>query len=124
MNKNQEKAIEELIQSMLLRKIKYQCEIENPTDKKLTEEVPKLIWECDHIISKLNHIASLSDTTEHDDISAISASQCQELVKDLADWSKKYPKGGIYSMSMKPKMDGELEQLERRAKQLMYPDSH
>lgn len=35
---------------------------------------------------------------------------------DLASWSYRYPKGGIYPGSMKNQMDGELEDLERRSK--------
>ena len=43
-----------------------------------------------------------------------SASQ---LVKDLAEWSRKYPRGRIYPMS-KISMDDELVKLEERAKEL------
>ena len=43
-----------------------------------------------------------------------SASQ---LVKDLAEWSRKYPRGRIYPMS-KISMDDELVKLEELAKEL------
>ena len=43
-----------------------------------------------------------------------SASQ---LVKDLAEWSIKYPRGRVYPMS-KMSMDDELVKLEERAKEL------
>ena len=43
-----------------------------------------------------------------------SASQ---LVKDLAEWSRKYPRGRVYPMS-EISMDDELVELEERAKEL------
>lgn len=43
-----------------------------------------------------------------------------ELVKDLANWSRKYPRGEVYHMS-KMSMDDELIELEERAKELQPP---
>lgn len=41
--------------------------------------------------------------------------KCQELVKDLAEWSNKYPRTRIYHPSQMS-MDKELIELEERAK--------
>lgn len=50
------------------------------------------------------------------DISDVAASAFQ-LVKDLAEWSKKYPRRKVYPVG-KISMDDELIELEERAKQL------
>lgn len=42
----------------------------------------------------------------------------ENIVKDLASWSKKYPRHRIYHFSKKEEMDGELMKLEERAKAL------
>lgn len=44
-----------------------------------------------------------------------SADDAKQLVEDLAAWSTKYPRSGIYPMS-KMDMDDELIELENRAK--------
>lgn len=49
-------------------------------------------------------------------ISDVMASASQ-LVKDLAEWSRKYPRERVYPMS-KISMDDELVKLEERAKEL------
>lgn len=41
------------------------------------------------------------------------------IVEDLANWSLKYPKGRVYSFNQKPNIDGELEELEKRAKEFL-----
>ena len=56
-----------------------------------------------------------SETTQLS-IGAVMASASQ-LVKDLAEWSRKYPRGRVYPMS-KMSMDDELVKLEERAKEL------
>jgi len=40
----------------------------------------------------------------------------EEIVKKLADWSKKYPRGRVYPMS-KQTMDNELIEIENKAKE-------
>ncbi len=40
-----------------------------------------------------------------------------EIVKDLAKWSEKYPRGRTYRTSQQPEMDGELIKIEERATQ-------
>lgn len=42
----------------------------------------------------------------------------KEIVQALADWSRKYPRGRIYSMSQK-NMDNELIEIEEAAKALV-----
>lgn len=39
----------------------------------------------------------------------------EEIVKKLSDWSRKYPRGMVYSFSQK-KMDDELVEIEEAAK--------
>lgn len=41
------------------------------------------------------------------------------IVQALADWSRKYPRDRIYGMSQQPNMDGELIELEKRAKAVL-----
>ena len=43
--------------------------------------------------------------------------KAQEIVKELAEWSTKYPRSSIYNMHSKPQMDGELIKLEEKAKE-------
>jgi hypothetical protein len=42
--------------------------------------------------------------------------EIKQIVIDLAEWSKKYPRNHIYSATSQPKIDEELIQLEERAK--------
>jgi hypothetical protein len=42
--------------------------------------------------------------------------EAAEIVKELAEWSKRYPRGNIYGMSGKENMDGQLIAIEERAK--------
>jgi|SRR6478609_1154213 len=46
----------------------------------------------------------------------LSDEESAAIVKELAEWSKRYPRGITYSSSRQPKMDGELIALEERAK--------
>ena len=43
----------------------------------------------------------------------------RDVVTELAEWSKKYPRGRVYPMSKKSQMDGELISIEEKAKQLL-----
>jgi len=44
--------------------------------------------------------------------------ECKKLVKQLAEWSRKYPMNGIYPLSMQNQVDGELTKMEIQAKKL------
>lgn len=45
----------------------------------------------------------------------------EEIVRELAEWSKKYPRGRIYPMSQKT-MDDELIAIEEKAKAYINPN--
>jgi hypothetical protein len=55
------------------------------------------------------------------DVIPLVSAQAQALVQRLADWSRKYPRGGIFSSSLQPQMDGELIEMEEAAKALCPP---
>ena len=42
----------------------------------------------------------------------------EKIVKDLADWSTKYPRSRTYHIAKKSEIDGQLIKLEERAKAL------
>ena len=43
----------------------------------------------------------------------------KSIVKDLADWSNKYPKSRTYSFSHRNEIEGELERIEELAKKAL-----
>lgn len=69
-------------------------------------DTQKLICVC----NKENSVLILDSLNRKSDEAA------DDIIRSLAEWSIKYPKGLIYPMS-KITMDDELEQLEKRAKE-------
>lgn len=59
---------------------------------------------------------------ESNDLLSESASNdllcAEDIVKALADWSRKYPKGSIYPVNRKSTMDKELQDIEKAAKRI------
>ncbi len=49
-----------------------------------------------------------------------SSGEAEQIVTDLATWSEKWPRTQIYGMSRKEEMDGELIDIEERAKKYIF----
>lgn len=73
-----------------------------------------LVEDCqkraDRIVACVNACAGMADPAK--EIEAMR--EAIKIVKDLAEWSARYPRGMIYSASNR-KMDEELVELEKRA---------
>ncbi len=46
------------------------------------------------------------------------AEECKKLVKQWAEWSRKYPMNRIYPIEMQKQVDGEFYAMEDKAKKL------